>query len=343
MPIFEAPAVYAWSTGITICTYMMEHLYLKDFLDFHTSDANIVPLSNPTSVYYIRRERADRQKVVNVFNGDGEKVYTIERKSPLNPVWSMYAFPSRRAVATIRAGFFLRAIDFHNKQGLQHRAITNESGLTTGRTRSFYLNDGAKYSWTRGSKFLEKIINPKGGDEEIHERLAKVKLMRQWKFDFEMVLDEAKIDREVALSTAFISMLTQWGFGDITETRGPTYIPKKTATITEEQEEENKAPAPAPVAAPVAAAATVPASESTPSNVTFVINSSEDSDVIIEGIPANKKSWTGCGKHIANVMENTSQDLWCSCRHIDDEFDTNFPPKAGTGKARSSVSSGTSL
>lgn len=218
----------------------MAHLYMYEYLDFHTSSATVIPLNSPNLLFFIRREKNDKERVVNVFSADGTKVYTFERRTPLNPVWNMLTYPSRREVATIRAGFFSRAVEFHNKIGLEHRVVTNELSLRTGRIRSFYLTDGSKYGWTRGTKYLERISNPGGGDQESHERVAKVKLMRQFKFDFEMILDNTKIDPEVALATGFISMLTQWGLGDITETTGPTFVPGVTLGSLPLSSKDNK-------------------------------------------------------------------------------------------------------
>ncbi|CDK26895.1 unnamed protein product [Kuraishia capsulata CBS 1993] len=227
MPVFEAPAVYVQSAVTTLSTYMIQHLYMKQLIDSDRTAANVLPLLNPTAVYYVRRERANKQNVVNVFDSKGNKVYTFERTTPLNPVWRMLEFPSRREAATVRAGFFLTSADFHNVPGVQHRVISDENGLS-GKFKTFYLDDGHKYGWTRGSKFLEKFVNPGGDDEEVRERIAKVRLMRQWKFDFELIVDETKINKEVALATGFVSMMTQWGVGDITETTGPTRLQEKT-------------------------------------------------------------------------------------------------------------------
>ncbi|VEU23099.1 DEKNAAC104190 [Brettanomyces naardenensis] len=252
MPIFEAPAVRVQSSLITLATYFIQHAYLKPIIDFRSSDANFVPLDKPTIALYIRRDNGKRQTLVNVFDQNGDKVYTIERESSTSPVWSLLTFPQRKEVATIRAGFFLTAVDFHNKKiGLQHRQVNSESGLTVGRMRTFYLDDGHKYGWTRGTKFLEKIVNPGGAEEEIRERVAKVRLMRQWKFDYEMIIDEDKVDVESALATGFICMMSFWGVGDITETR------KKEATDAE---------------APVTG---VP-------NITLVMDADDDADFIVE-------------------------------------------------------------
>lgn len=262
MPIFEAPAVYSQAAYLTVQTYFYEHFGWKAYLDYHTTDANIVPLTKTPSAYYVRRDRKNRHRAVNVFDRFGNKVYTIERESPLNPMWSLRKYPSRREVATVRCGFFSTSVDWHNKLTVQHREVKDESGIH-GNFKSFYLDDGAKYQWTRGSKFLEKVTNPEGGDEENRERIAKVRLMRQFKFDFELLVDESKIDLEYVLATAFISMMVQWGYGDITETRGPTYVgepevPTTTSTtevvkeavkkVEEVEEEEKEKDLPEPVA-----------------------------------------------------------------------------------------------
>lgn len=221
--IAQAIAVSALTSGLTVSTFVLEHLGLKNLLDLNSSSANVVPLTEFPKPYFIRELWKDKTRVVNVFDSQGNQVYSIERLSGLTPVWSLLTFPERKEVATINTRFFARAIDFHYIKGVTHRDITSEYGLN-GNFQSFQLNDG-KYSWTRGSKFLEKVINPNGSSEEQRIRVAKVKLMRQFKLDFEMLIDETMIDREIALATGFVSILTQWGTGEITDTIGPTYIP----------------------------------------------------------------------------------------------------------------------
>lgn len=60
------------------------------------------------------------------------------------------------------------------------------------------------------------------------------------------------------------------------------------------------------------------------------------------------KSWTGCGKHVHEVMDITSKDEWCTCEPIyEDEavFDEGhgiYPPRAGQGFRRCSTDSITS-
>ena len=82
-----------------------------------------------------------------------------------------------------------------------------------GRYRSFYLNDGCKYSWTSSStKCLEKVINPNGGLEEKRFRVAKVKLMRQFKLDFEVLVDNKNIDPELRWQLLLLACLLNGGW-----------------------------------------------------------------------------------------------------------------------------------
>ncbi|ODV58343.1 uncharacterized protein ASCRUDRAFT_78030 [Ascoidea rubescens DSM 1968] len=225
MSILEAPCVSASSAITTISTYCFEHLGLKSPGNLRFNNSNVIPLTTAPTVYYVRRDRKNRHRSVNVFDSLGNKIYVFERGSPLNPVWALRKLPSRQEVATVKAGFFSTTTDFHNQANLQHRDVKSGWSLSSGTHKSFYLNDGYEYQWNNGTKFLEKISSKDAGDEEVRERIAKARLMRQFKFDFELIFDSEKINPEVVLSTSFISMLTQWGVGENTETRGPTYVP----------------------------------------------------------------------------------------------------------------------
>lgn len=160
---------------------------------------------------------------VFIFGRDGTKLYTIERGLVFNPLWTMYSHPDRRPVATIVVGLTFASFDFLNRADFCHRDVLVDIGFS-GAYKSFYLPDGAKYSWTTGLRFLEKIQSPYCGVEEVRVRVAKAKLMRQFRLDFEILVDESLIDREVALASSFISMLTQWGVGNAIAGVGPTFI-----------------------------------------------------------------------------------------------------------------------
>lgn len=288
MPIFESPAVYVQSTFTTIATYFIQHAYVKPLIDLHHTDANFVPIEATTRVH-VRRDNMKRQTHINVFDNEGSKIYTIERESSTTPTWSMYTYPKRHEITTIRAGFFLKSFDFHNKPNLQHRVLQRENSLA-GRMRTFYLADGYKYIWTRGTKFLERVTNPGGGEEETRERIAKVRLMRQRKFDYELLVDERKVDLEVALATGFLCMMTFWGLGDITETVGPTMLtpikPEPMAgvaatPIVQERVIERIIEKVVPVEHVVERIITAPGANVLP-NVTFEVEADEEADVTIE-------------------------------------------------------------
>jgi hypothetical protein len=211
----DATLVALASQVNTACSYVASHASFRPILvGTRSLAAQHIPLSDQVSAFYLRRERKDHDRQINVFR-DGKKVYTIERKSRFTPIWSILQYPSRREVATAYAGLFTRSVDFHTKKGIQHRDLT-------GLTRKFYLHDG-EYEWSRPTKYLERINNPGGSHEEIRERVARARLMRQFRFDYELLVDENKIDSEIALATAFISMITQWGLGHRTDTTGPTH------------------------------------------------------------------------------------------------------------------------
>ncbi|CAK9435487.1 uncharacterized protein LODBEIA_P02140 [Lodderomyces beijingensis] len=217
-------AVESYKNSKTAGRAIIESLNLSNLLDMNFSNAAVVPLTTHPTAFYIRQDWKNKHRSIKVFNGAGEQVYTFERLSPTNPVWRMLTFPQRREIATIKISLFEKSINFHNKPGLAHRCVSKDWNMR-GRHRSFYLNDGAKYSWSSTTKFLEKIMNPSNGPDEQRVRVAKVKLMRQFKLDFEVLVDESKIDAEVVLATALISIFTQWGIGDFTDTIGATFIP----------------------------------------------------------------------------------------------------------------------
>ena len=237
--IFQSLAAQGWTFAISAGAYTLESLRLNRLTDLHTSSANVAPLTEYPTPFFVRQDRKDSNRKVKIFNGEGNQVYSVERLSSTHPVWALLTFPGRREVATIQVGCTKRSIDFHTMIRLSHRDIVSEYTLANGTLDSFFVDDGIKYSWSRGSKNLEKVINPGAGPDEIRKRVARAKLMRQFKLDFEVLIDENEIDKEVALATSFVSMLSLWGVGNYTDTVGPTYVPPKAqlaATATKEPE-----------------------------------------------------------------------------------------------------------
>lgn len=218
----SATAVSIANGITTVCSYWIDMLKIRPLITGGVN-ANKIPLTEDGCGLYVRRDRKNRNRVIGVFDHNGVKCYTIERPTQFTPIWRILEYPSRRDIATVHAGIHTRTIDFYEKKGLQHRELKHSLGSIG---RIFYLTDGAIYRWSRASKCLEKVINPGGGDEEVHERLAKARLMRQFRFDYEILYDQTKIDRDVVLATGFVSMITEWGLGAKIETRGPTAMNK---------------------------------------------------------------------------------------------------------------------
>lgn len=226
--MLSSSAVFTAHAAISFSTLFVESLGLRSFLGYSRDGAaQRTPFTDTPSVYYIRRERTDRHHVANVYDSSGVKLYTIERGTMFTPVWSIVSAEERKEIGTLHAGLLNRYFDFNNKTDLKHRDIGWSLG-SNGATRQFHLNDGAAYEWRQGSRFLERIINPGGGDEEIHQRVAKARQLRTMRFDFEILVDETMIDRDVAIATAYISIMTQWGIGSYVDTRGPTVVKTKT-------------------------------------------------------------------------------------------------------------------
>lgn len=226
----EAAIVDFFNTWMTVAELLLEHIGIRPRLMANGADAATrMPFARTPSALYLRSDKKDGNRVVNVFDGNGSHAYTIERKSRFSSTWSLYEHPSRKEIATMHVGLIDRSFDFHTRRDLRHRELQGDTSVT-GRSRKFYLNDGAEYAWSRDSKYLDRIRNPGGLHEEYRERMARARLMHQFRFDWELLIDETKIDREIVLTTAFITMMTEWGVGYKTRTTGPALLPKNLVT-----------------------------------------------------------------------------------------------------------------
>lgn len=170
--------------------------------------------------YYIRRDKRDRFRHVNVFDNNGNKVYTFERKTRLSKIWSFYN-SERREIATLTAGVYSSSFDFHEKTDILHRTMTRPMTSLT-QEYGFSLSDGGYYKWVEETGYLERIVNPGQATEEVRQRVARARLMRRFRFDYELLIDSNSVDVEIAIVTAFISITSSWTFNANTDTAGPT-------------------------------------------------------------------------------------------------------------------------
>lgn len=232
--MLSATAVFSVNAAISFGTLFAETLGLKSsslVFSQKNGSATRTKFTNMPTVLYVRRERSDRHHVANVFDETGNKIYTIERRTMFTPVWSLLTASGRREVGTLHAGIMSRYFDLHEKPNIRHRELPFAFGPAA-YSRQFHADGGAGFVWDSESMFLEQIANPGCGEEEIRTRVAKVRQLRTMRFDYELLIDEMLVDREVALVTAYISMLTQWGIGSIVDTSGPTMVDSRMVAVS---------------------------------------------------------------------------------------------------------------
>lgn len=243
--VVQSLAVRGLTCMLTTTGFVCDRLNLTKILNINISNANITPLSLNPHRYYLRASNKDCRRLINVFDDQGALVYTIERISSLVPTWSLLTVPDRKEIMTINTSIFSKCFQHHNGDDRQLRNITNSFGFS-GIGQVFYLNDGFKYFWTSGSKVLERTVNDNSSEEQ-RFRVARVKLMKQFSFDYEILVDEFQVKREVAFASAFVSALTQWGTGTRTNMTGPTPLtleitsspssPQKLVLVVEDSDE----------------------------------------------------------------------------------------------------------
>lgn len=222
--IILAGAVHGYSTALTASSFVLDKLSLGGLADLSFSSAAVVPLVDNPTQYFVRRDGNDPNKKVRVYDSRGTQVYAIERLSLLNPVWAMVSVPHRHVVATINTSLWNQGVTFHTKAGVGRRPISRGLGR-----RSFYA-DGVKHQWL-AAKFLDQVVNPGQGLAEARRRVAHARLMRQFRLDYEVLVDESLVDPIYVLTTAFVSMLTQWGCGASTDDVGPVYVKREPSSV----------------------------------------------------------------------------------------------------------------
>lgn len=236
--VVESVVVAVARVGLSLVSYCASMVpYRLAFMRAGEGAAQTIPLTPDPEVlqsFSVRNDYGDGQRVVNVYDQHGELRYTFERPHHFASVWRLLRARGRTEIARLHVGLRDRSVDFHTKPGLQHRALVPGPSAIAGlpgvpgvRSRRFFLNDGNIYEWNRATKFLERVINPGGGREEIRMRVAHARLMRPFRFDYELLVDPTQIDPEVALATGFLGMAAQWGLGGVGPTVGPTFVVSK--------------------------------------------------------------------------------------------------------------------
>lgn len=176
------------------------------------------PLARDAETFFLRRDAANPHLQVNVFDTRGNVVLTIVRERRTSSKWFVYEQPGQTEVARIQAGLGQRSV--RTRQGGTLRMVTNR-GVRGKLHRHYYTHDGALYEWSRRSNYLERVVNPGGGYEELRSRVALVRVLRPHRFDWELVVDISKVELLDAVGSAFVMMKTQW-LDNVTST-APSY------------------------------------------------------------------------------------------------------------------------
>lgn len=144
---------------------------LLEFNRYGTATVAPLPTQN-LKAYYIRRNRRDRNRMVNVFAGNGQLVYTIERKTQFSTVWSVLS-TDRREVATVNAGLFNRCFDFHNKPGSSTETCWPRPASPASTASSTLLTvlptsgRGPRASWSESSTLAEATRKSDNGSPRL--------------------------------------------------------------------------------------------------------------------------------------------------------------------------------
>lgn len=92
--------------------------------------------------------------------------------------------------------------------------------------RMFTLADGATYQWTTKGKYLERVKNVGEKESEVRERIGQVVPAAASGFD--LIVDDTKIPREMALASALCSFIDHWNtnidVGGIYYARQPRHV-----------------------------------------------------------------------------------------------------------------------
>jgi hypothetical protein len=215
------------NVGLSIVSFASNAMpYRLPLLRSTDAAGHSVPLTTDPECLHsfnLRSDPKDGQRVVNVYDQHGNHRFTFERTHHFTSVWRMLSVPARTEVARVHLGIRDRSVDFRTKPGITHRVLRPQSRLPGLRSRRFYVKDDV-YEWNRATKYLERIFNSGGGNEEVRLQVAMARLLRRFRFDYELLVDITAIDLEIALATGFVTMATQWGLGDSLPTTGPTNV-----------------------------------------------------------------------------------------------------------------------
>ncbi|VEU20413.1 DEKNAAC101334 [Brettanomyces naardenensis] len=202
-----------------------------------------------SSRYAIRRRFGTGSKILDVYdtkaegsgpNGPTEQsksIFWFDRSRAVKGAYKMFSSDIRATgpnsedepCATLRAGLrsnvlLIRAPEAPVAELGWHVISHRVDALDA--YRMFTLADGATYQWTTKGKFLEKVRNVGEKESEVRERIGQV--ISAGGTGFDLIVDESKIPREMALASAMCSYIDHWNtnldFGGIYNARQPGHV-----------------------------------------------------------------------------------------------------------------------
>ncbi|ODV58030.1 uncharacterized protein ASCRUDRAFT_129150 [Ascoidea rubescens DSM 1968] len=195
-----------------------------------------LPKDEDLSIFVVKKRFGTGSKVLDVYDtkaedstaygpSDSEKrLYWFVRSRAVKGAYKMYSSDIRNTgpdgedepMAAVRAGLRSNVLLIKSACGLPASElgwhVINHRVDAIDSYRIFTLADGYTYQWTTSGKYLERVKNMAEKESEVRERIAEVTVpgSTSGSFGWTLKVDETKISREIALSTALCSVIDQW-------------------------------------------------------------------------------------------------------------------------------------
>ncbi|KAI3405242.1 hypothetical protein KGF56_001957 [Candida oxycetoniae] len=200
----------------------------------HRNSSHYIPqireLPEDVSQYAVIRRFGSGSKIFDVFDTNkgqmpvggknpADKIFWFHRSRAVKGAYKMFSSKilatgpdgEDEPIADVRAGLrgnvlLIRAPDAPAAELGWH--ILNHRVDAIDSYRMFTMSNGLTYQWTYRGKWLELVHNLGEKESEIRERIGRV--VEHGPHGFTLYIDETKMLREIALSTALCSYIDQW-------------------------------------------------------------------------------------------------------------------------------------
>ena len=190
-----------------------------------------LPKDEDLSIFNVHKRFGTGSKVFDVYDAKAEGSYNAEnrlywfvRSRAVKGAYKMYSSDIRNTgpdgedepMADVRAGLRSNVLLIKSACGLPTAElgwhVINHRVDAIDSYRIFHLADGYVYQWTTSGKFLERVKNMAEKESEVRERVAEVTIAGSTSaaYGWTLKVDETKISRELALTTALCSVIDQW-------------------------------------------------------------------------------------------------------------------------------------